>query len=529
MKTLRLKSTEKEDIKKAAEILKNGGLAAIPTETVYGLAANALDPVAVGKIFAAKGRPQDNPLIVHVASLDAIPPLVKKVDPRMLKLAERFWPGPLTIISERSEIVPDAVTAGLSTVAIRMPSHPCARAIIEQSGLPLAAPSANASGKPSPTCVEHVLADLDGRIDAVVDGGHCSVGVESTVITLATEPPTLLRPGGVTVEQLREVLGEVNIAAAVFEKLKDGERPQSPGMKYKHYAPAAEVTIIKGSFKQYKKFLLAQKDTVCAVCFEGEGKNFDKFIEYGRADSPDTQAHNIFDALRQVDAIGCARAFVRCPVASGVGLAVYNRLLRSAAFRVIDLDFTVPVIGLTGQTGAGKTTAADIFREKGYHIIDTDVLSRKAVESRAVKDSLCSRFGSDIIVDGELDRRELARRAFASPEATAALNAITHPEITRLAVIEIHKAQDSGAKAAVIDAALLFESDLACLCGKTVCITADDSVRMRRIIERDGLSETDALMRIAAQPPQEFYAKQSDIIIDNGDGTDLRKAIDCLF
>lgn len=158
--------------------------------------------------------------------------------------------------------------------------------------MPPRAPTPRASQ--APPGAEHVLADLDGRIDAVVDGGHCSVGVESTVITLATEPPTLLRPGGVTVEQLREVLGEVNIAAAVFEKLKDGERPQSPGMKYKHYAPAAEVTIIKGSFKQYKKFLLAQKDTVCAVCFEGEGKNFDKFIEYGRAGSPDTQAHQYF-------------------------------------------------------------------------------------------------------------------------------------------------------------------------------------------------------------------------------------------
>lgn len=529
MKTLYLKSEEKEDIKTAAEILKSGGTVAIPTETVYGLAANALDPDAVAKIFAAKGRPQDNPLIVHVASLDSIPPLVKKVDPRMLKLAERFWPGPLTIISERSELVPDAVTAGLPTVAIRMPSHPCARAIIEQSGLPLAAPSANASGKPSPTCAEHVLADLDGRIDAIVDGGHCSVGVESTVVTLATEPPTLLRPGGVTLEQLREVLGEVNISSAVFEKLKDGERPQSPGMKYKHYAPAAEVTIIKGSFDKYKKFLRAQRDTVCAVCFEGEGKCFDKFIEYGSADSPDTQAHNIFDALRKVDETGCARAFVRCPVTSGVGMAVYNRLLRSAAFRVIDLDFTVPVIGLTGQTGAGKSTAADILREKGYYIIDADALARKAVESRAVKDSLCARFGSDIMTGGELDRKELARRAFASPDATAALNAITHPEITRLAVCEIHKAQESGAKAAVIDAALLFESDLACLCGKTVCIAADDAVRMRRIIERDNLSETDALLRIGAQPPQEFYADRSDIIIDNGDGYDLRKAIDCLF
>lgn len=529
MKTLYLKSEEKKDIERAADILKNGGLVAIPTETVYGLAANALNPDAVKKIFEAKGRPQDNPLIVHVSSLEEIPPLVKKVDPRMLALAEKFWPGPLTVISERSEIVPDAVTAGLSTVAVRMPSDPCARAVIKASRLPLAAPSANASGKPSPTCSEHVLADLDGKIDAVIDGGHCSVGVESTVVTLATDPPTLLRPGGITLEQLEEVLGEVSVSSAVFEKLKDGEKPQSPGMKYKHYAPAAEVTIIKGEFEKYKKFLLAQKDTVCAVCFEGEGENFEKAIEYGTADSPDTQAHNIFDALRQVDAAGCARAFVRCPTASGVGLAVYNRLLRSAAFRVIDLDFNIPVIGLTGQTGAGKTSAADILREKGYYIIDADLLARKAVESRAVIDSLCARFGADIVNNGVLDRRELARRAFSDPEKTAVLNSITHPEITRLAVNEIHAAEAENAKAAVIDAALLFESDLACLCGKTLCITADDTVRLRRIIERDGLSETDALLRVSAQPPQEYYASHSDIIIDNGDGYNLRQALDCLF
>lgn len=529
MKTLYLKSEEKNDIKQAAEILKNGGLVAIPTETVYGLAANALNPEAVGKIFEAKGRPQDNPLIVHVASLDEIPPLVKEVDPRMLLLAEKFWPGPLTVISERSSAVPDAVTAGLSTVAIRMPSNPCARAVIKESGLPLAAPSANASGKPSPTCVRHVLDDLDGRIDAVIDGGNCSVGVESTVITLATEVPTLLRPGGITLEQLREVLGEVKVSSAIFEKLAEGEKPQSPGMKYKHYAPAAQVTIIKGEFEKYKKFLLAQKDTVCAVCFEGEGANFEKSIEYGTADSSETQAHNIFDALRQVDLMGCERAFVRCPATDGVGLAVYNRLLRSAAFRVIDLDFNIPVIGLTGQTGAGKTTAADILRKKGYYIIDTDILARKAVESRAVSDMLCSRFGGDIIKDGVLDRRELARRAFATPESTAALNAITHPEITRLAVNEIHAAEAENAKAAVIDAALLFESDLASLCRKTLCITADDTVRLARIIERDGLSEKDALLRIAAQPTQEYYASRSDIIIDNEDGYDLSRAIDCLF
>ena len=280
MNTLRLRSDNCGDLQTAAEILKNGGLVAIPTETVYGLAANALDAEAVKKIFVAKGRPNDNPLIVHVASLEEIPPLVEEVDPRLYDLAEKYWPGPLTVIMKKSDTVPAEVSPRLDTVAIRMPSHPDAREIIRLSGVPLAAPSANASGRPSPTSADHVITDLDGRIDAVVDGGACSVGVESTVVTLVTDPPTLLRPGGITPDQLVDVLGELNISSAVFEKLKDGEQAQSPGMKYKHYAPTAQVTIIRGSFENYKKFLLAQKDTVCAVCFEGEGKHFEKYIEW---------------------------------------------------------------------------------------------------------------------------------------------------------------------------------------------------------------------------------------------------------
>ena len=515
MKTLYLKEQDTNSIKTAAEILKSGGLVAIPTETVYGLAANALDGEAVKKIFIAKGRPQDNPLIVHISSLDEIEPLVESVDPRVYALAEKYWPGPLTVIMKKSALIPDEVSAGLDTVAIRMPSHEGARKIIEASGLPLAAPSANASGKPSPTKAAHVIEDLDGKIDAVVDGGECSVGVESTVVTLVTNPPTLLRPGGITPEQLEDVLGAIQISPAVFEKLREGEKAESPGMKYKHYAPSAQVTIIKGSFENYKKFVLAQKGTVCAVCFEGEGKNFDKFIEYGKENDDISQAHHIFDALREVDAMGCESAFVRCPISSGVGLAVYNRLLRSAAFRVIDLDFSIPVIGLTGQTGSGKTTVADILKIKGYHIVDTDILARKAVENPEVIAMLTKRFGEDILIDGVLDRRELARRAFATKEGTDALSAITHPEITRLAVEEIHTAEKSGAKAAVIDAALLFDSPLVAICQKNISVVADEKIRLERIMNRDSISEKDALLRMGAQPPTEYYIEKADIIIDN--------------
>ncbi|MBE6771572.1 MAG: threonylcarbamoyl-AMP synthase [Ruminococcaceae bacterium] len=520
MKTLYLKEQDTNSIKTAAEILKNGGLVAIPTETVYGLAANALDGDAVKKIFIAKGRPQDNPLIVHVSSLSEIEPLVESVDPRVYALAEKYWPGPLTVIMKKSALIPDEVSAGLETVAIRMPSHDGARKIISASGLPLAAPSANASGKPSPTKASHVIEDLDGKIDAVVDGGECSVGVESTVVTLVTTPPTLLRPGGITPEQLEDVLGSIQISPAVFEKLREGEKAESPGMKYKHYAPSAQVTIVKGSFENYKKFVLAQKGTVCAVCFEGEGKNFEKYIEYGKENDDISQAHHIFDALREVDAMGCESAFVRCPLSSGVGLAVYNRLLRSAAFRVIDLEFSIPVIGLTGQTGSGKTTVADILKNKGYHIVDTDILARKAVENPEVIALLTKRFGVDIINDGILDRRELARRAFASKDGTAALSAITHPEITRLAVEEIHTAEKCGAKAAVIDAALLFDSPLVAICEKNISVIADEKLRLERIMNRDSLSEKDALLRMGAQPPAEYYTEKADIIIDNN-GLDL--------
>ena len=340
-KVFTIKSTgDVENINAAAEIIRAGGIVAIPTETVYGLAANALDGAAVSKIFKAKGRPQDNPLIVHISSFDEIYPVVKEVPPSAVKLAEKFWPGPLTIVLHKTEIIPNEVSAGLDTVAIRMPSHQIARAVIKAAGVPLAAPSANASGSPSPTSARHVLDDLDALIDAVVDGGECSVGVESTVLSLVHKTPRLLRPGGITPEQLEAVLGKIKIDDAVFSALGLDEMPSSPGMKYKHYSPKANVIILKGDLEDFIAYVKANAtDGTAVLCYEGEQALMAvKAVAFGHADNPVEQANRLFSSLREIDGIpGIDTAFARCPAAQGVGLAVYNRLLRAASFEVIEL------------------------------------------------------------------------------------------------------------------------------------------------------------------------------------------------
>ena len=326
-------------IETVGEILKNGGLAAIPTETVYGLAANALDDGAVKRIFEAKGRPADNPLIVHISDLSQWDALVREIPENARKLAEAYWPGPLTIVLPKSAIISDVVSGGLATVAVRMPSHPVARAVIQAAGVPLAAPSANRSGRPSPTTARHVKDDMDGRIDCILDAGPCEVGVESTVISLCGERPRLLRPGGVTPEMLRRVLGEIDIDDAVFHRLAEGKTAASPGMKYKHYAPAAAVTILKGSFAQFCAYVDAHRaDGTMALCFTGEEARLPvPAVAFGREDDGAAQAARIFDALRELDAKGAKTVFARFPQMDGVGLAVFNRLVRAAAFRVIDL------------------------------------------------------------------------------------------------------------------------------------------------------------------------------------------------
>ncbi len=332
-------SRDRENLKAAAEIIRNGGLVAFPTETVYGLGANALDAEAVKKIFVAKGRPQDNPLIVHVDSLEMAYPLVDGFDDRAKKLAEKFWPGPLTIIMNRSDKVPQTVSAGLSTVAIRMPSNKIARELISLSNLPIAAPSANLSGSPSPTTANRVIDDLSGRVDAILNSDNCRVGLESTVVTLATGKPRLLRPGYVTLEELEEVLGEVEVDKAVYQSIANDEVVSAPGMKYKHYAPKTPVVIVKSDFDKFREYISQVKDKkVVAMCFSGEGKKLSTaFVEYGNKNDSEEQANRLFEALHLVDEMGADLVFARCPDCKGVGLAVTNRLFKAAGFEVIEL------------------------------------------------------------------------------------------------------------------------------------------------------------------------------------------------
>ena len=336
MNTKRLTSN---NIDIAADIIKNGGLVAIPTETVYGLAANALDGKAVSKIFKAKGRPMDNPLIVHVSCIEEIDKLVSEIPPQAKKLANTFWPGPLTIILKRSNIIPAEVSAGLDTVAIRLPNNDVTRKLIKIAGVPLAAPSANTSGSPSPTSANHVLHDLDGKIDAILDAGNCRVGLESTVITLTSPVPTLLRPGGITVEELRNVLGNVEIDKAVIDKVDSLETVSSPGMKYKHYSPETKIIIVDGDNESFIKYVNSRSsDKVAALCYiDDQPKLNVKTVTFGKMNDYNMQANELFSALRKIDDLNVNIVYARCPQKNGVGLAVYNRLIRAAGFEVIKL------------------------------------------------------------------------------------------------------------------------------------------------------------------------------------------------
>lgn len=331
---------ESSDLSEAAKIIRNGGLVAMPTETVYGLAADALNGAAVKKIFKVKGRPCDNPLIVHISKFDEIYNLVSKVPENAKLLAEKFWAGPLTMILPKSEKVPNEVTAGLDTVAIRMPSHDLARKFISLCRTPVAAPSANLSGKPSPTTFEHVVYDLDGRVEAIIDGGSCEFGVESTVITLATNPPKLLRPGGITLEQLRNVLGEVIMDNAVLHQLKENVVASSPGMKYKHYAPSTRVVMINGSSEAFAEYVnIKAKDDILALCFDEDVPMLKvQALSYGSVQNQKQQAAKLFDTLREVDKYEVTCVYAHAPSTSGIGLATYNRLIRAAGFEVIEVE-----------------------------------------------------------------------------------------------------------------------------------------------------------------------------------------------
>ncbi len=345
MLTKVLQPTE-ESIQKAALALQSGELVAFPTETVYGLGANALNAQAVRGIFAAKGRPADNPLIVHVARPEDVEPLCHPNETAR-RLMERFCPGPLTIIMPRKPCVPDVVTAGLDTVAIRIPSHPVAQRLLRACRVPVAAPSANTSGKPSPTTARHVFHDLNGRLPIILDGGECQVGLESTVISVVGDVPTVLRPGGVTPEMLLEALPEVRVADSVLRPLRAGEKALSPGMMYKHYAPGGVLTMVRGEQANVERCCLrlyrnakAAGKTARILAFEEHLPAYEQaeVLSIGRLSAPETISHRLFAILRQMDDEGVEVLFSEILPAKGLGLAIMNRLSRAAAFRTIDAD-----------------------------------------------------------------------------------------------------------------------------------------------------------------------------------------------
>lgn len=335
----------KEGVKKAAEIIKRGGLVAFPTETVYGLGANGLDENAVPKIYEAKGRPSDNPLILHISKLDEIEDIVKEIPKSALILAEEFWPGPLTMVFKKSERIPYRTTGGLESVAIRMPSNKIARELIKAAGVPIAAPSANSSGRPSPTKAAHVIYDLDGKIDMVIDGGEVDIGIESTIVDVTGEVPVILRPGFITEKMLSEAIGRVEIDEVVKSLSPDKDlKPKAPGMKYRHYAPRGKMTIYKGSHSKVVERIneeiskLEGKKT--GVLATDETKSYyraDIIISLGSREDGESIAHNLFDALRKFDDDDVEFIFSEGFDENKLGFAIMNRLHKSAGYNIINV------------------------------------------------------------------------------------------------------------------------------------------------------------------------------------------------
>jgi len=347
-KVVRIENPEiqHEEIEEAAKLIRSGQVVAFPTETVYGLGANALDENAVQRIFLAKGRPSDNPLIVHISRLEDVERLAAEIPPKAVKAMEAFWPGPLTVILKKTEIVPFGVTAGLNTVGIRMPKNAIARSLIEASGVPIAAPSANLSGRPSPTTAEHVLADMKGRIPMLIDGGKCEVGLESTVLDMTSEVPVILRPGGVTLESLWKLLGRVEVDPGVLSPIKGDGKVKSPGMKYTHYAPRASVVIIRGDReKQIREIQRMAKNYVeegkrVGILATEETKacyRDGQVLVLGSRVKPATLAANLFMKLREFDDLKVDIILAEGVEAAEEGLAVMNRMIRAAGFHVIDV------------------------------------------------------------------------------------------------------------------------------------------------------------------------------------------------
>lgn len=345
MKTLLIKvdpeNPSAEALAPAAEILKRGGTVVFPTETVYGLGGDATHSESAEKIYAAKGRPSDNPLIIHISKPEEAEPYAE-TNKLWHRLARHFMPGPLTVILPKKDTIPLTVTGGLDSVAVRCPAHPVALKLIELTGLPVAAPSANISGKPSPTCAAHVIEDLDGRVDCIIDGGECTFGVESTIVKITGEDSLiLLRPGAVTYDALCCVCSDVTVSDTVMNKLKENERPLCPGSKYRHYAPEKPLTLVGGSDEARITFFAErQKEGAVIICYDEQAEQLESnsVITIGKKDDLEAQGHRLFAALRECDSLEGRCVYANLPSTDGFGLALYNRLIRAAAHTVVYPD-----------------------------------------------------------------------------------------------------------------------------------------------------------------------------------------------
>lgn len=505
-------TTEDDYLEAVCEFLKNGCVVALPTETVYGLAADALNKNAVEKIFEAKNRPCDNPLIIHIAEQEDLERLVTEIPEAAQKCIDAFWPGPFTVILNKKDVVPSVTSGGLSTVAVRMPSNKIIAEIISKSGLYLAAPSANLSGKPSPTKAEHVIEDMSGKISAILDGGDCSVGLESTVVSFVGPHPRLLRPGYVTAEQIKAICPDLIIDEGVTKSV-DTKAALSPGMKYKHYAPKCNLTLIDAESDSFCEF--ANTLNIPAVCFEEDTEKLTvPYISLG-----ERPEQNLFSALRQLDEKGYKTAVIHSPKREGVGLALYNRMVRSCGFKEISLPF---IMGLTGPSGVGKTTLTETAKEVGFYTIDCDKVAHKVVPT--LKQELTSAFGEDIFDGENLNRKALAKKAFSSKENTEKLNAITLTPIV-LKIKEMIAA--SGKPLVLLDGATIIESGIDKECDFIISLYANEAARTERFKKRDNLSEADAAIRANAAKPIEFYKQNSDIILMNNGTVDKLKLEFC--
>ena len=501
----------------AAQLIRQGELVAIPTETVYGLGADGLNETAVAKIFEAKGRPQDNPLILHICDASQMALFCHDIPKAAYDLAEAFWPGPLTMVLPARDCVPRRTTAGLSTVAVRCPDSAVTREIIRLSGVPIAAPSANISGKPSTTTAEHVLHDHNGRIAAVVDGGPCRVGVESTIVDLTEDRPRLLRPGGITPEQLIQVLGDLVVDKAVTAQIDKDAVVKAPGMKYRHYAPSEPVVIVSGSREKAAAYIhrhFTPGDRV--LCFREELPLYGDCnpLAYGEEADVNTLSAGLFAALRELDNPSIHQVYARCrsePAEKSGGLPHCKRGGRGM------------ILGITGGTGCGKTTLLNLIREQGGLVLDCDEIYHGLLQTdKALLSAIEAQFPGTV-ENGSLQRKKLGALVFSDPDALLDLNRITHNAVKQAVLQQL----DQKPALAAIDAFGLYEGGLAELCDLTVAVTAPETDRVKRLMARDGITEAYARSRIAAQHDEAWFRQRCDYVLENN-GTQAAFCDKCL-